>query len=122
MLTLRRLLPHARGLGFKPRRGGFPSGAKKEWGLSPKAKVRVLHTAQLDVTPIWTDEGQQSIEINRNKTLSKFPSFFPERVSPRVFTNQRSSSRLSRLEPNNKDPESEPEDNSSCMSSSDSDL
>nr|GFD40101.1 hypothetical protein [Tanacetum cinerariifolium] len=30
-----RLLPHARGLGFKPRRGGFPSGAKKEWGLSP---------------------------------------------------------------------------------------
>nr|GEU38335.1 RNA-directed DNA polymerase, eukaryota [Tanacetum cinerariifolium] len=26
------------------------SGAKKEWGLSPKAKVRVLHTAQLDVT------------------------------------------------------------------------
>nr|GEX10711.1 probable plastid-lipid-associated protein 10, chloroplastic isoform X2 [Tanacetum cinerariifolium] len=39
------------GLGFKPRRGGFPSGAKKEWGLSPKAKVRVMHTAQLDVTP-----------------------------------------------------------------------
>nr|GEY93045.1 hypothetical protein [Tanacetum cinerariifolium] len=39
-----------RGLGFKPRRGGFPSGAKNEWGLSPKAKVRVLHTAQLDVT------------------------------------------------------------------------
>nr|GEU53829.1 retrotransposon protein [Tanacetum cinerariifolium] len=37
-VTLRRLLPHARGLGFKPRRGDFPSGAKKEWGLSPKAK------------------------------------------------------------------------------------
>nr|GEX80527.1 hypothetical protein [Tanacetum cinerariifolium] len=49
-VTLGRLLPHARGLGFKPRRGGFPSGAKKEWGLSPKAKVRVLYTAQLDVT------------------------------------------------------------------------
>nr|GEY19680.1 protein ALP1-like [Tanacetum cinerariifolium] len=49
-VTLGRLLPHARGLEFKPRRGGFPSGAKKEWGLSPKAKVRVLHTAQLDVT------------------------------------------------------------------------
>ncbi|GJT68593.1 putative E3 ubiquitin-protein ligase LIN [Tanacetum coccineum] len=71
----------------------------------------------------WTGEGQRSIEIqnNRNKTLSKFPSFFPERVSPRVFTNQRSSSRLSRLSPNNKDPESEPEDNSSSMSTSDSD-
>ncbi|PWA98838.1 armadillo-like helical [Artemisia annua] len=77
----------------------------------------------LESTPIWTDEGQQSIEIqiSRNKTLSKFPSFFPERVSPRVFTNQRSSSRLSRLSPNNKDPESEPEDNSSSMSTSDSD-
>nr|GEX62220.1 hypothetical protein [Tanacetum cinerariifolium] len=49
-VTLGRLLPHARGLEFKPRRGDFPSGVKKEWGLSPKAKVRVLHTAQLDVT------------------------------------------------------------------------
>nr|GEZ21750.1 hypothetical protein [Tanacetum cinerariifolium] len=39
-----------RGLGFKPRRRGFPSGAKNEWGLSPKANVRVLHTAQFDVT------------------------------------------------------------------------
>nr|GEW68563.1 hypothetical protein [Tanacetum cinerariifolium] len=29
-VTLGRLLPHARGLGFKPRRRGFPSGAKKE--------------------------------------------------------------------------------------------
>nr|GEZ60199.1 hypothetical protein [Tanacetum cinerariifolium] len=29
---------------------GFPSGAKKEWGLFPKAKVQVLDTAQLDVT------------------------------------------------------------------------
>nr|GEW63250.1 hypothetical protein [Tanacetum cinerariifolium] len=49
-VTLGRLLPHARGLRFNPRHGGFPPGAKKEWGLSPKAKVRVLHTAQLDVT------------------------------------------------------------------------
>nr|GEU59729.1 putative homeodomain-like protein [Tanacetum cinerariifolium] len=49
-VTFGRLLPHARGLGFKPRRGGFPSEAKKEWGLSPKAKVRVLHTTQLNVT------------------------------------------------------------------------
>nr|GEV37449.1 1-aminocyclopropane-1-carboxylate synthase 3-like [Tanacetum cinerariifolium] len=51
-ITLGRLLSHTIGLGFKPRRGGFPSGAKKEWGLSPKAKVRVLHTAQLDVTAL----------------------------------------------------------------------
>nr|GEW22959.1 DNA-directed DNA polymerase [Tanacetum cinerariifolium] len=51
-VTLGRLLPHARGLGFKPRRKGFSSRAKKEWGLSPKAKVRVLHTTPLDVTDI----------------------------------------------------------------------
>nr|GEW79909.1 hypothetical protein [Tanacetum cinerariifolium] len=31
---------------------GFSSGAKKEWGLSPKAKVPVLHIAQLDVTEL----------------------------------------------------------------------
>nr|GEY28137.1 hypothetical protein [Tanacetum cinerariifolium] len=30
--------------------GVFLQERKKEWGLSPKAKVRVLHTAQLDVT------------------------------------------------------------------------
>nr|GEW82102.1 probable carboxylesterase SOBER1-like [Tanacetum cinerariifolium] len=48
--NLGEVVTHARGLGFKPRREGFSSGAKKEWGLSPKAKVRVLHTAQLDVT------------------------------------------------------------------------
>nr|GEX05986.1 hypothetical protein [Tanacetum cinerariifolium] len=50
MVTLGRLLPRARDLGFKPRRGGFPSEAKKEWGLSSKTNVRVLHTTQLDVT------------------------------------------------------------------------
>ncbi|GJU07221.1 hypothetical protein Tco_1123651 [Tanacetum coccineum] len=35
-------------LEFEPRREGFPSGARKEWGLSSKAKVRVLQTTQLD--------------------------------------------------------------------------
>nr|GEY36711.1 hypothetical protein [Tanacetum cinerariifolium] len=54
------LLPHARGLELKPRREGFPSGAKKEWGLSPKAKVRVLHTAQLNVT--WSTRDESSAE------------------------------------------------------------
>nr|GEZ53795.1 hypothetical protein [Tanacetum cinerariifolium] len=65
-VTLGRLLPHARGLEFKPRRGGFPSGAKKEWGLSPKAKVRVLHTTQLDVT--YPEIHPPSQEI-RNKVF-----------------------------------------------------
>nr|GEZ55545.1 hypothetical protein [Tanacetum cinerariifolium] len=44
-VTLGRLLPHARGLGFKPRRGGLPSGAKKEWGLSPKGKDSGMRVA-----------------------------------------------------------------------------
>nr|GEU40046.1 ribonuclease H-like domain-containing protein [Tanacetum cinerariifolium] len=63
-VTLGRLLPHARGLGFKPRREGFPSGAKKEWGLSPKAKVRVLHTAQLDVSAQQMNSTQHVIPDN----------------------------------------------------------
>nr|GEY63523.1 hypothetical protein [Tanacetum cinerariifolium] len=62
-VTLGRLLPHARGLGFKPGRGSFPSGAKKEWNLSPKAKVRVLHTAHLDVTRIWSSKYGVFLEI-----------------------------------------------------------
>nr|GEX72125.1 retrovirus-related Pol polyprotein from transposon TNT 1-94 [Tanacetum cinerariifolium] len=41
---------------------GFPSGAKKVWGLSPKAKIRVLHTAQLDIT-IWT--LKRKAELNK---------------------------------------------------------
>ncbi|KAI3701448.1 hypothetical protein L6452_26532 [Arctium lappa] len=73
--------------------------------------------------PIWT-EGEQSIEIQINKTLSKFPSFFPERVSPRVLiTNQRSSS-TSKPSPNNdigSEPESVHDDDSCSTSSSDSD-
>nr|GEX00333.1 putative RNA-directed DNA polymerase, eukaryota, reverse transcriptase zinc-binding domain protein [Tanacetum cinerariifolium] len=69
-VTLGRLLPHARGLEFKPRRGGFPSGAKKEWGLSPKAKVRVLHTAQLDVT-----EDDVSM-ISMSIFVTNFPDSF----------------------------------------------
>ncbi|GKD23628.1 hypothetical protein Tco_1225331 [Tanacetum coccineum] len=35
---------------FESNRAGFPSRAKKEWSLSPDAKVRVLHTVQLYVT------------------------------------------------------------------------
>ncbi|GKE01216.1 hypothetical protein Tco_1389199, partial [Tanacetum coccineum] len=66
-------LPHARGLEFKPRRGGFPSGAKKEWGLSPKAKQDItrkfwwkilalsvpLHQIESDTVP----EGKHAVII-----------------------------------------------------------
>nr|GEU66794.1 mitogen-activated protein kinase 15 [Tanacetum cinerariifolium] len=76
-VTLGRLLPHARGFGFKPRRGGLPSGAKKEWGLSPKAKVRVLHTAQLDVT----DGMEVSFRLKRNKKLQTLISDYCDKQS-----------------------------------------
>ncbi|KAF5788826.1 putative transcription factor WD40-like family [Helianthus annuus] len=74
--------------------------------------------------PIWTDhKGEKSIgiQIKKTKDLSRFPSFFPERVSPRVLTNERSSSRSIKPSPNNKDSESEPEDNFRSMSSFESD-
>ncbi|MFS7965584.1 hypothetical protein Hanom_Chr09g00763941 [Helianthus anomalus] len=74
--------------------------------------------------PIWTDhKGEKSIgiQIKRTKDLSRFPSFFPERVSPRVLTNERSSSRSIKPSPNNKDSESEHEDNFRSMSSFESD-
>nr|GEX96600.1 cytochrome P450 [Tanacetum cinerariifolium] len=81
-VTLGRLLPHAGGLGFKPRREGFPSGAKKEWGLSPKAKVRVLHTAQLDVT-----ERQRRYVVEATKPWEKVRSMIEAdlRLSPGCY-------------------------------------
>nr|GEZ30114.1 hypothetical protein [Tanacetum cinerariifolium] len=75
-VTVRRLLPHARGLGLKPRREGFPSGAKKEWGLSPKAKVRVLHTAQLDVTVSSNHQQLTCRSKQKNKSRSSSSSLF----------------------------------------------
>nr|GEU50975.1 hypothetical protein [Tanacetum cinerariifolium] len=38
----------------------YPDKERKEWGLSPKAKVRVLHTVQLDVTKM--DDPNITIE------------------------------------------------------------
>nr|GEU40946.1 hypothetical protein [Tanacetum cinerariifolium] len=79
-VTLGRLLPHARGFGFKPRRGGFPSGAKKEGGLSPKAKVRVLYTAQLNVTEIKQLHAQLAVSglihrrINAGRLIASYVS------------------------------------------------
>nr|GEV89447.1 hypothetical protein [Tanacetum cinerariifolium] len=73
-VTLGRLLPHARGLGFKPRREGFPSGAKKEWGLSPKAKVQVLHTAQLDVT-VLSENYSSTDQLNSIQQLLAYSLF-----------------------------------------------
>nr|GEV64854.1 hypothetical protein [Tanacetum cinerariifolium] len=70
-VTLGRLLPHTKGLGFKPRRGDFPSGAKKKWGLSPKAKVRVLHTAQLDVTMQMILEAYR-LSVNKRSGLAGY--------------------------------------------------
>nr|GEV04397.1 hypothetical protein [Tanacetum cinerariifolium] len=103
------LLPHARVLGFKPRRGGFPSGAKKEWGLSPKAKVRVLHTAQLDVTIVASLEDKLDIRMNRfEKSLNDMKNSFVTPIAPlkvveeNLYNNKPSSSLQCNTIPNPK--------------------
>jgi WD40 repeat protein len=67
--------------------------------------------------PIWADESNTSKE----KTLSKFPSFFPQRVSPKVLTNQESSRKL-KSSPHKRDSDTEIEssfdENTSDSSSS----
>nr|GEV51923.1 hypothetical protein [Tanacetum cinerariifolium] len=67
--------------------------AKKEWGLSPKAKVRVLHTAQLDVTVLSDNElwkqVMYKIWFKRNKNLALFEQFFQQ-----LFLDNGSSWRL----------------------------
>nr|GEU41120.1 hypothetical protein [Tanacetum cinerariifolium] len=71
---------------------GFSFRSEKEWGLSPKAKVRVLDTAQLDVTngvniPKLIDEGPFQIGTLR-ETLTEGTEgalhLRPER--PRVYS------------------------------------
>ncbi|KAI7989930.1 putative E3 ubiquitin-protein ligase LIN [Camellia lanceoleosa] len=73
---------------------------------------------------MWA-EGEKSVEFNCSsaKSLSKFPSFYPERVSPKVLTNQRSSRTSKTLPKDDSDTELPPSshDNLSDYSSSDSD-
>nr|GEY53205.1 ribonuclease H-like domain-containing protein [Tanacetum cinerariifolium] len=85
-VTLGRLLPHARGLGLKPRREGFPSGAKKEWGLSPKAKVSPAKPAQAmshtteSMAPIiedWVSDSEDESESNDPRSVSVQPIVVP---------------------------------------------
>lgn len=42
--------------------------------------------------PIWS-EADKSLELSNNgtKNLSRFPSFFPERVSPRILARNQNS-------------------------------
>nr|GEV63228.1 putative ribonuclease H-like domain-containing protein [Tanacetum cinerariifolium] len=87
-VTLGRLLPHARGLGFKPRRGGFPSRAKKEWGLSPKAKVKNKREKdKIETKPDKNDkrgearksqkQSQSSSKLSRDQTFNLTSSTNP---------------------------------------------
>ncbi|KAM3301247.1 hypothetical protein P3S67_015748 [Capsicum chacoense] len=60
--------------------------------------------------PIWADsfEGDKSFKLNRSsKELSRFPSFYPERVSLKVLKSQRSSIKLMPLGNSNFDSEHE---------------
>ncbi|GJW76462.1 hypothetical protein Tco_0138144 [Tanacetum coccineum] len=81
-VTLGRLLPHARGLGFKPRRGGFPSGAKKEWGLSPKAKKRARRVSFVENTTVFNRDDEDSatpVNHKQQQSPSDEPMFWNDR-------------------------------------------
>nr|GEW70425.1 hypothetical protein [Tanacetum cinerariifolium] len=56
---------------------GFPSGAEKKWGLSPKAKVRVLHTAQLDVTMTTKSNLGEVVTTCQRSWVQASPWGFP---------------------------------------------
>ncbi|XP_052200352.1 putative E3 ubiquitin-protein ligase LIN-1 isoform X2 [Diospyros lotus] len=73
--------------------------------------------------PMW-GEGEKSVELQSRsgKSLSKFPSFCPERVSPKVLISQRSLGKSKTSQRNDFDSELDPSsaDNMSDLSSSDS--
>ncbi|KAI7750354.1 hypothetical protein M8C21_015542, partial [Ambrosia artemisiifolia] len=96
---------------------------KCEYGQDGKSASAEFGSENGRYNPIWTDKGEKSIgiQIKKTKDLSRFPSFFPERVSPRVLTNERSSLRSIKPSPDNNDSGSEPEDNFRSMSSFESD-
>ncbi|XP_060172445.1 putative E3 ubiquitin-protein ligase LIN isoform X3 [Lycium barbarum] len=60
--------------------------------------------------PIWTDSAEgDKFKLNKSsKNLSKFPSFYPERVSLKVLTSQRSSTKSKPLGNSNFDSDHEP--------------
>ncbi|KAA8534947.1 hypothetical protein F0562_029950 [Nyssa sinensis] len=100
-------------------------GNNFECSEDEKIKVEESGLKNGRYNPIWA-EGENSVEFygGSAKRLSKFPSFYPERVSPKVLTNQRSS-RKSKLEtsPNkisDSEFESSSDDNLNNSSSSDS--
>nr|GEW68320.1 hypothetical protein [Tanacetum cinerariifolium] len=68
--NLGEVLPHARGLGFKPCRRGFPSGVKKEWGLSLKAKIFEQVRINLDI-PVKAVQDQLQRELEVQIFMSK---------------------------------------------------
>ncbi|KAL0315654.1 UNVERIFIED_CONTAM: putative E3 ubiquitin-protein ligase LIN [Sesamum radiatum] len=61
-------------------------------GDEEKIKNQEFESTNRRYNPMWAG-GDRSVEFssNRDKSLSKFPSFVPERVSPKVITNQRLS-------------------------------
>ncbi|XP_028077355.1 putative E3 ubiquitin-protein ligase LIN [Camellia sinensis] len=99
-------------------------GHKSEYSKDEKIKAGEPGLKNGRYNPMWA-EGEKSVEFNRSsaKSLSQFPSFYPERVSPKVFTNQRSSRKSKTLPKDDSDTELEPssDDNLSDYSSSDSD-
>ncbi|KAL0345223.1 UNVERIFIED_CONTAM: hypothetical protein Sradi_4353600 [Sesamum radiatum] len=69
-------------------------GTADKLGYSHEEKIKnqKFESTNRRYNPMWAG-GDRSVEFssNRDKSLSKFPSFVPERVSPKVITNQRLS-------------------------------
>ncbi|KAL2500881.1 putative E3 ubiquitin-protein ligase [Forsythia ovata] len=67
-------------------------GDKFDYGEEKKIKTQKFGSRNGRYNPIWTG-GDVSVEFNSNgvKSLSKLPSLIPERVSPKVLIDERSS-------------------------------
>nr|GEU92545.1 retrovirus-related Pol polyprotein from transposon TNT 1-94 [Tanacetum cinerariifolium] len=76
-----RLLPHARDLGFKPRRGGFLSGAKKEWGLSPKTK----HDGNGTLCDLSTQNRKEAVKLGSDRTEYQLADMFTKALPEDKF-------------------------------------
>ncbi|GKE01738.1 hypothetical protein Tco_1389721, partial [Tanacetum coccineum] len=61
--------------GFKPRREGFPSGAKNEWGLSPKVKI----TTTISIFPSEDFPFSQRNVAGESSLGKSRKGFFPQR-------------------------------------------
>ncbi|XP_059634944.1 putative E3 ubiquitin-protein ligase LIN [Cornus florida] len=73
----------------------FEEGNKFKYSKDENIKAEESGLQNGRYNPIWA-EGENSVELHSGsgKSLTKFPSFCPERVSPQILMKQRSSRKL----------------------------